>query len=270
MGLSPSRSGGKIFFSMVNFLCWLLFQFLFQPPTPANPMLLQKHLKNPGHSAKGAGGWLQLNTHAPYLGGFALSDQIWCMAEWSTQNTPRQQQFQVAPGMQEPNSSATTPLGWIFKVHCKKATVIHLESHATRARWICLQVENNAIYKSNQQQLLNLSSHLIIPSDFQMFFNLHSCLFTQLLIYMQSFINHTFSSKTLIFSYQVPVHSSTDLYTQGHTRSLTFLSILHMLIIVTCLAVHSPAGIYTSKAVLNNHLSMFIWLHYLFMLKFSS
>ena len=27
--------------------------------------------KDPGHSAKSAGGWLQLNTHAPYVRGFA-------------------------------------------------------------------------------------------------------------------------------------------------------------------------------------------------------
>ena len=34
--------------------------------------------------------------------------------------------------LQEPNSAATTPLGWIFKARCQKL-VTHLESHATRA-----------------------------------------------------------------------------------------------------------------------------------------
>ena len=35
-------------------------------------MLLQKHIKqkDPGHSAKSAGGRLQLNMHTPYLCGF--------------------------------------------------------------------------------------------------------------------------------------------------------------------------------------------------------
>ena len=31
MSLNPRRSGGRIFFSSVNFLCWLLFRFLFHP-----------------------------------------------------------------------------------------------------------------------------------------------------------------------------------------------------------------------------------------------
>ena len=34
------------------------------------PVLPQQHVKNPGHSAKGAGGRLQLNTHTPYVCGF--------------------------------------------------------------------------------------------------------------------------------------------------------------------------------------------------------
>ena len=48
-----------------------------------------------GHSAKSAGGRLQLNTHTPYVCGFALSDVV----VWCTQNAPRWQQFHVAPAM---------------------------------------------------------------------------------------------------------------------------------------------------------------------------
>ena len=33
-------------------------------------VLPQQHVKDPGHSAKSAGGRLQLNTHTPYLCGF--------------------------------------------------------------------------------------------------------------------------------------------------------------------------------------------------------
>ena len=40
------------------------------------PMLLQGHMKDPGHSAKSAGGKLQLNTHAPFLCGFELDDTV--------------------------------------------------------------------------------------------------------------------------------------------------------------------------------------------------
>ena len=34
------------------------------------PPCYHKHVKNPGHSAKSAGGRLQLNTHTPYVCGF--------------------------------------------------------------------------------------------------------------------------------------------------------------------------------------------------------
>ena len=37
----------------------------------STPVLLQLHVKDPGHSAKSAGGRLQLNTHTPYVCGFA-------------------------------------------------------------------------------------------------------------------------------------------------------------------------------------------------------
>ena len=37
----------------------------------STPMLPQQHMKDPCHSAKSAGGRLQLNTHTPYIHGFA-------------------------------------------------------------------------------------------------------------------------------------------------------------------------------------------------------
>ena len=37
----------------------------------STPLLPQSHVKDPGHSAKSAGGRLQLNTHTPYICGFA-------------------------------------------------------------------------------------------------------------------------------------------------------------------------------------------------------
>ena len=37
----------------------------------STPVLPQKHVKDPGHSAKSAGGRLQLNTHTPYVCDFA-------------------------------------------------------------------------------------------------------------------------------------------------------------------------------------------------------
>ena len=37
----------------------------------STPVLPQRHIKDPGHSTKSAGGRLQLNMHAPYVCGFA-------------------------------------------------------------------------------------------------------------------------------------------------------------------------------------------------------
>ena len=54
---NPDRSGGRVFFSRVNFVCRLLFGVRFTPVLP------QWHVKDPGHSAKSAGGRLHINTH---------------------------------------------------------------------------------------------------------------------------------------------------------------------------------------------------------------
>ena len=54
---NPGGRGGRIFFSGVNFVCWLLFG------VRSTPVLLQWHIKDPGQSAKSAGVRLHLNTH---------------------------------------------------------------------------------------------------------------------------------------------------------------------------------------------------------------
>ena len=65
----------------------------------SSPVLPQWHIKDPGHSAKSAGGRLQLNTHAPYIYmHMALHEVTWCMVVWCTQNMLRWQ-FHVAPAM---------------------------------------------------------------------------------------------------------------------------------------------------------------------------
>ena len=54
---NPRRFGERIFFSRVNFVCRLLFG------VRSTPVLPQWHVKDPGHSAKGADGRLHINTH---------------------------------------------------------------------------------------------------------------------------------------------------------------------------------------------------------------
>ena len=52
----PGRSGGRIFFSRVHFVCWLLFG------VRSTLVLPQWHIQDPGHSAKSASDRLHLNT----------------------------------------------------------------------------------------------------------------------------------------------------------------------------------------------------------------
>ena len=62
---NPCRSDRRIFFSTVNFVCWLFFCVC------STPVLPLWHIKDPGHSVKSAGGSLHLNTHTP------LTQQSW-------------------------------------------------------------------------------------------------------------------------------------------------------------------------------------------------
>ena len=56
---NPSRSSGRMFFSRVHFVCVLFFG------VRSTPVLPQWYIKDPGHSAKSAGGRLHLNMHTP-------------------------------------------------------------------------------------------------------------------------------------------------------------------------------------------------------------
>ena len=111
VGSNPCWSGGRIFFSRVNFLCWLLFRYSF------HPRVTTVACKDPGHSAKSAGGRLQLNTHTPYICGFAWNDMVHgCMVY--TERAPRRQQFHAATAaIQRCNYITTVD---ILKTRCKK------------------------------------------------------------------------------------------------------------------------------------------------------
>ena len=58
---NTGRNSGRIFFSRVKFVCWLLFS------VRSTPVLPQWHVKDPGHSVKSAGGRLHLNMHTPLI-----------------------------------------------------------------------------------------------------------------------------------------------------------------------------------------------------------
>ena len=69
-GSNPCWSGGRIFFSKVNFLCWVLFRYPFHFRVTA-----VAH-KRPRSFCQKYRWQLQLNTHTPYVCGFAWSDMV--------------------------------------------------------------------------------------------------------------------------------------------------------------------------------------------------
>ena len=98
-------------------------------------------------AAKSTGGRLQLNTHTPYVYGFAWSDmEHGCMVY--TGLAPRRLQFHVAPA----NASAvSTPLRWIYKkkIFFKRAIklVTHVEPHASAVTRVCTRERRIALYQ---------------------------------------------------------------------------------------------------------------------------
>ena len=89
MGLNPCGSGGRIFFSRVNFLCWLLFRYPFHPHVTA---VARKKSRSSCQKCR----WQVAAKHAYTL-------RMWlCMkwhVVWCTQNAPRRQQIHVAPAV---------------------------------------------------------------------------------------------------------------------------------------------------------------------------
>ena len=65
----PAGAAGE-FSSPWSTFCADLFRYPFHPRVTAVAR------KDPGHSAKSAGGRLQVNTHAPYVCGFASTDMV--------------------------------------------------------------------------------------------------------------------------------------------------------------------------------------------------
>ena len=96
--MNPCRSGGRIFFSRVNFLCRLLFRYPFHPRVTAvackRPRSFCQRYR-----------WQVTAKHSYTLCILvALHKMTWCMVVWYTQNVPRRQQFYVAQ-----TTSALTP-----------------------------------------------------------------------------------------------------------------------------------------------------------------
>ena len=92
-GFEPCRSGGRIFFSRVNFLRWLLFRHPFHPRVTA---VAHKRSQPFCQKCRWQITATETRMHLTYV---ALHEVTWCMVVWCTQNAPRRQQFHVAPAM---------------------------------------------------------------------------------------------------------------------------------------------------------------------------
>ena len=141
-GLSPSRSSRRIFFTWVNFLCWLLFWYLFHPhfTAVARKRFWSFHQKCRWH-------WQVTAKHT-----FTYTLPMWLWMKWHgklvygrmvyTELAPKRQHFYVAQAMQQPKSAITitisTPsLPWILIIRATKRiqSLIHIHNQMRDVRW---------------------------------------------------------------------------------------------------------------------------------------
>ena len=78
-GSSPRRSGGRSLFSGVNFLCWLLFRYSFQPYVTA---VTRKRSRSFCQKCR----WRVITKHTCFDWSVIVN---WCMVEWCSQNLHR-------------------------------------------------------------------------------------------------------------------------------------------------------------------------------------
>ena len=80
-GSSPGRSGGRMFSSRVNLLCWLLFRYRF------HTLVTTVARKRPRSFCQKCRRQVTPKHTYIHLCGFEWSDTVtWCMVEWCTQN----------------------------------------------------------------------------------------------------------------------------------------------------------------------------------------
>ena len=133
-GSSPDKSGGRIFFSGVNFLRWLLFWYPFHSRVTA---VSHKRFRSFCQTCR----WQVTAKHT-----YILLKPMWLRigplyTAWLyTELAPRWQQYRKLGTSQVTNQTATQTLSWIFKMRCVK-----LQSHTTGAQWVCSEAENGAI-----------------------------------------------------------------------------------------------------------------------------
>ena len=169
-GLSPGRSSGRIFFSIVNFLCWsqhrkltmekkilpllqhrkltmekkilplLLFRYPFHPHVTAvarkrSRSFCQKcRWQVTAKHTYTLPMWLWMKWHCNLVNGWMVYTEL---AETAA--------FHVAPAIQHPQSATSTPLPWILIICTIKGYSHSFRITCQCAQWVRLRAENNTI-----------------------------------------------------------------------------------------------------------------------------
>ena len=132
MCLNPCRSGRRIFFSRVDFLCWLLFRYPFQPRVTA---VARKRSRSFCQKCR----WQVTAKHAYTL-------HMWlCMkwlVVWCTQNLRRDG---CSFMWYQPCQHCKYTFQWIFKQHTIKSQSL-MWNHM-QAQWVCSREWRIALYE---------------------------------------------------------------------------------------------------------------------------
>ena len=132
-GLSPGR---RIFFSMVNFLCWLIFQYCSTSTAWKRAWSFCQKCR-----------WQVTAKHTCTL-------CMWLCMKWHDTvhacivYTECAETAAVSRGTSHVTTKQHckyTNLVDIYSKMCNEKLVTHTESHVTTAQWVCLSVENSAI-----------------------------------------------------------------------------------------------------------------------------
>ena len=136
---NPCWSGGIIFFSRVDFLCWLLFRYPFYPRVTAvarkrSRSFCQKcRWQVTAKHANTLRMWLCMKWHGPWLYGVHRTCAETAAVSCSTSHA----------------SAVSTPLRWIFRKRAIKL-VTHVDH--MRAQWVCSRERRIALYKRSSIQ----------------------------------------------------------------------------------------------------------------------
>ena len=134
VGSNPCRSSGRIFFSRVDFLCWLLFRYPFHPRVTA---VARKRSRSFCQKCR----WqvtAKTHIHLTYV---ALHDVTWSMVVWCTQNLRRDG---CSFMWHQPCQRCKYTTSVDIKNTRYKKLVTHVEPHASAVS-LLKRAENSAI-----------------------------------------------------------------------------------------------------------------------------